>query len=320
MKKTHLAALLVGTVALSLLVAWQGLAPILSAFGQIGARLLWLPLYSVVPLTFAVLAWHTLFHQTRLPFGKAAFPAIAGLSINWLLPAAQIGGELARWQLGVQRGHDQIEAGAAAVVDKTMQLLTQIVFTLIGLALLVGHFSAESTGQAIGLATLFFTLLVATLFWMQRRGFFAQLHRLGGRFKELPSEWKDHASEMDAAIRCLYRDHRGAVFRCAAYRMLFRVLMVGEIWLALHFLGADVGWTEAVVLESAAQAIRVGAFFIPAGVGAQEGGLVALGLLMGISPELCLSAGLCKRVRELGVGLPAIWVWQSIQTRRMLST
>jgi len=316
-KRRTVFALLAGLALLSLALAWRGIDPVLTALRTVGARVLLLPVYAVIPLSFAVLSWATLFRERRQSFGGAIYPAITGLSINWLLPAAQIGGELARLHIGVQRGQDPAEACAAAVVDKTMQLLTQIVFTLLGFGLLVSRFAAGSAGFAMVIGSIVFTGIVAAAWWIQRRGFFNLLFSLGRRFKDLPAEWNASADRLDEAVHRLHAQP-SVVWRCAAWRMIFRVLMVGETWLALKFIGAEAGFAEALVLESAVQAIRVGAFFIPAGIGAQEGGLAALGVLMGLSPDQCLAAGLCKRVRELAIGLPFLWFWQTDQARRLL--
>lgn len=317
MKRGTIVALLLGSLLLLLALAWQGVTPVLTALKTVGARVLLLPLYSLIPLSFAVLSWSTLFRERRQPFTGAIYPAITGLAINWLLPAAQIGGELARLHIGVQRGQDPAEACAAAVVDKTMQLLTQVVFTLLGLGLLVWHFTTDSAGVAMAAGSAAFAGIVAAAWWIQRQGFFNLLFSLGRRFKDLPETWNTSADRLDEAVHQLHA-RPSVVWRCAAHRMTFRLLMVGETWLALRFIGAGAGFTEALVLESAAQAIRVGAFFIPAGLGAQEGGLAALGALMGLGPDQALAAGLCKRVRELAIGLPFLWFWQADQARRLL--
>lgn len=319
MRRWSAIALLAGLALLSLVIAWQGVDALTTALRQVGLRVLWLPLYSLVPLVFAVAAWQCLFVRRPFAFRTAVYPAVTGLCINWLLPAAQIGGEMARLLIGIQRGQERAEAFSAAVVDKTMQLLTQVLFTLVGFALLLWHFSAGSMGVALGGGIVVFSLVVGAGYWLQRRGLFQMLLRFARKFRGLPADWEESSADFDAAIRELYA-RPGLVWRCAAYRMTFRFLMVGEIWLALHFLGSDAGLVEALIIESAAQAIRVGAFFIPAGVGAQEGGLVALGLLMGMPPETCLAAGLCKRVRELVIGIPTLLYWQSDQARRIVRT
>ena len=67
----------------------------------------------------------------------------------------------------------------------------------------------------------------------------------------------------------------------------------------------------ALVIESLGEAIRTVAFPIPAALGVQEGGLVLLGGLFGLTPDVSVALSLAKRVRELGLGIPGLVVWQA---------
>jgi uncharacterized membrane protein YbhN (UPF0104 family) len=60
---------------------------------------------------------------------------------------------------------------------------------------------------------------------------------------------------------------------------------------------------EAVILESLAQATRSVGFMLPGGLGAQEGGIVAGALTLGIGSDLALAVALLKRACELAYGV-----------------
>jgi hypothetical protein len=64
-----------------------------------------------------------------------------------------------------------------------------------------------------------------------------------------------------------------------------------------------------VILESLGQALRSAGFALPGGLGAQEGGIVAGGVLLGIAPEIALAVALVKRARELVYGVPGLIAW-----------
>ncbi len=85
---------------------------------------------------------------------------------------------------------------------------------------------------------------------------------------------------------------------------------VGEVWLALSFLGHPVSLLSAMMLESLGQAVRAGAFAVPGALGVQEGGYVMLGRVLGLGPETALALSLAKRVRELLLGIPGLIAWQ----------
>ena len=99
--------------------------------------------------------------------------------------------------------------------------------------------------------------------------------------------------------------------------MVSWVLGAGEVWLALYYLGHPVSLLEAVLLESLGRAVRSASFMIPGALGVQEGGFMVLGALLGLGPETGLMISLAKRVRELLLGIPALVVWQAIESRRL---
>jgi hypothetical protein len=72
------------------------------------------------------------------------------------------------------------------------------------------------------------------------------------------------------------------------------------------------------MLESLIQAVRSAAFFMPGALGVQEGGLILLGAVVGLGPEVALALSLIKRIRELAVGLPALLAWQMVEGRRLV--
>ncbi len=70
-----------------------------------------------------------------------------------------------------------------------------------------------------------------------------------------------------------------------------------------------------LILESLAFALRSAAFAVPAGVGVQEGGYVALGAVFGLGPEIGLALSLLKRAREILLAAPALLAWKMVELR-----
>ncbi len=79
-----------------------------------------------------------------------------------------------------------------------------------------------------------------------------------------------------------------------------------QIWMAGQALGFDIGLYEGIALESAAYAGRAILFFVPAGLVTQEAGLVAAGLIFGLSPAEALAIGLVLRLRDVVLGVPLL--------------
>jgi putative membrane protein len=202
-----------------------------------------------------------------------------------------------------------------------MMVSTQVAFTLLGTALLVvvvgGHELVASA--LVGAATM--ATLITGFYVAQRRGMFAGLaDRLGRMLGSAPGgEFTANATAIDAGVRELYRRPR-AIAAGAAWHLASWILGVGEVWLALHYLGHPVGFERALLLESLGQAVRTAAFVVPGALGVQEGGYLVLGTVLGLTPETALALSLAKRVREVVLGVPGLVVWQADAATSFLRT
>ena len=92
----------------------------------------------------------------------------------------------------------------------------------------------------------------------------------------------------------------------------------GEIWLVTQCLGQPVSLGDAFILESLSSGVRAVAFMVPAALGIQEGGLILFGALFGLPAEIGLAISLSKRVRELLLGLPGLFVWYWVERHYLL--
>ena len=70
------------------------------------------------------------------------------------------------------------------------------------------------------------------------------------------------------------------------------------------------------MLESLGQAVRSVGFMLPGGLGAQESGIVAAGMMVGIGPDLALAVALIKRARELAYGVPGLIARSAVEPAR----
>ena len=150
------------------------------------------------------------------------------------------------------------------------------------------------------------------------------LMRYGSPFKRLQrflrpligESLSQDAASLDHELRaCLGR--RSSVIAAGAWQ--FAALLSGafEIWFALRLFGHPVSVATAVALESLNQATRHVAFFVPAGLGVQEAGLIVFGQLLGINGELALALSMVKRMREVLWGVPSLLSWQWFEGRQL---
>ncbi len=311
---------LAGLAAVIALVAYQGHEAVLSALAVGGVGLLWASLFHVVPMAINARAWQVLMPGARPP-SLAAFTWFVWVreAVNGLLPVARIGGEVVSVRLMFRAGVRQAVAVASLVVDMTLSIVSQFVFTLIGLGLLVLVTTDVATVGRVALGLLVTVPIVGGLLLVQRAGAFALVARAlqaltGGRFAALVGG----SLRIDRAIRQSYR-RRGRILRCALWQLAGWIAGAGEIWLALYFLGHPVGLFEAVLLEALAQAVSSAAFMVPGALGVQEGGFLLFGSLLGLGPETALALALARRVRDLVIFLPALVAWQVSEGKRLFA-
>jgi putative membrane protein len=313
MTRAAMVLLSLGVAVFVALLAWQGFGAVASTLMAAGWGLAVVAAFHLVPLVIDAAAIHVLLYDRRKGHStmcSALLSRWSGESVNSLLPAGQIGGPLIMVRHLIQRGTPMRSAASAITVSTTMQALAQMAFALIGLA----AFGAYATGGELArlrvpafILTVVLALLIAVFYVVQRRGLFGRLMRFASKAfgKRDWSKLTTHADAIDTAVRALYQKRR-KVAASFALSLVGWLVGTGEVWLALHFLGHPVSWLDALLLESAGQAIRGAAFAIPGSLGAQEGGYLLLAPLVGLPPDAALALSLAKRARELALGVPGI--------------
>jgi putative membrane protein len=205
------------------------------------------------------------------------------------------------------------------IVDLTLGVFVQAGFTLLGLVLLV-----DATGQTSFVRPTLVGMVIALFafggfFFAQRKGMFGFIGRLISRLIN-SSDWQSlvqHGDTLDRTVRSLY-GHRRGLLRCCAWTVASLILASGEIWIALLAMDLPASFINALILQSTAFTIRSAAFAVPGGIGVQEGGYVLVGSLLGIPGESAFALSLITRLRELGLGIPGLIVWQVIEGRRLM--
>ena len=307
-------AWLVGLGLIAGLIAATDVDQVAAAVALAGWSIALIGLAHLGTLLADTLGWRALLEpQQQPPLRLMVIKRWIGSSVNALLPVAQVGGEFVRARLLARAGISGPVAGASVVVDVTTGLVTQVVFVLLGIGLyLAVQGGAVWLLQAgAGIAT--FGLLLLGFALLQRRGLFLRLARIleqttrGRAWQGLVGS----AAALDREIVARYHD-RTRLAICAAWRLLGWLWGSAEVWLAFWLLGHPIGVAEAVILESLGQTMRSVGFMLPGGLGAQEGGIVAGGLMLSIGPDLALAIALLKRARELAYGVPGLVAWSLV--------
>ncbi len=248
--------------------------------------------------------WRVLSSLGRVSFFRIFSARWVGESVNTLLPVLQVGGDIVRARMATRMGFAWNDAGASIVIDFTAGLASQFLFTILGVVALAAMRPADDSALAWALLLVAAGAVLTVFYLIQRYGFFS----LVARFAKGLLGTGTWARSLDESVDSLYRDRR-AVFVCIFWRLSSWMAHVGEVWLVVAFMERPIGLLACLAIESLSYAARSAAFAIPGAVGVQEGGVVAIGLLVGLDMETALALALVKRVREVALGLPGLAIW-----------
>jgi glycosyltransferase 2 family protein len=315
MRPVSILAAAIGLALIGALVAHFGAGAVARALLAVG----WAGFAAICSVHLALIAVSGIAWWALLP-GTSPWTAIwARLirdSASEVLPLSQVGGYVAGARAIAVAGISGSTAAASTIVDVTLEFFAQIAYTAIALSWLL-YLEPQArivAPVAIGLGVAGF--LAAGFLAAQRRGF-GLLDRFAGA---LGHGWVERtaagAAALHAAIAGIYARVAG-VWASFALHLACWIASAAEIWLALRFMGAPLGFGTILVIESLLYAIRSIAFAVPNAVGVQEGAYILLGASFGLTPEMALALSLLKRGRDLVIGLPALGAWQLIESGRL---
>ena len=224
----------------------------------------------------------------------------AGDNLLFFLPGL---GEVISARALVLAGGKARAAVSASALDKFAETAAQVPYIL-----LAGWVLWHGWEAPLNLPGVFTAAAIAAvtaglgLLWAGWRRFGA-----GSRFSiRLREEWRKLAAEA--------HQQKSGLPRSILLHFLAWMLGGLQIWMAARALGFELTLFEAVALESAAYAGRAIFFFIPAGLVTQEAGLVAAGLVFGLTPAESLTLGLVLRLRDVLTGA-ALLLWPLMEWR-----
>ena len=139
MKKGLTIVTIIGLLLTAALIASLGAGDVLSAVSKVGWGIVPVLLVHLVQVALSGLGWYVFFSESSYKGTSASIIFLRWLreAINNMLPMTQIGGEIISSRLLMLRGMRGGEAGATIVLDLTMEIVSQFLFTLIGLILVI---------------------------------------------------------------------------------------------------------------------------------------------------------------------------------------
>jgi putative membrane protein len=270
---------------------------------------------------FALLgvAWRALLPEGSAPgpwlFIRARMVRDASAEV---LPFSQLGGIALGVRAAILQGLPAPLASASMIVDVTTEMLAQIAYVALGVAILVARVPRDSRVASLTTACVI-GLVVAAL----AAGLFIAVQRHGRRITSyLAAPLLRAAGQtltgVSAALQEIYRSPP-RVFLSVTLHFAAWITSAMVVWLGFRLIGSHVDLAAVLAIESLVYAIRSVGLLVPNALGVQEGAYVILAPLFGVNTEMALAMSVLKRARELAVGMPVLLVWQAAEGRRALA-
>jgi putative membrane protein len=312
MKLGVILAALAGFALAAWLVFHIGFAPVFGAVASAGwGGFAILCGFGLAMFVVLGAAWWALMRGGRV--ATFIWARIVRDSAGEVLPFSQFGGILIGARTLVLNGYSTPAAFASTTVDLTTEMMAQIAFIAIGIAIFAASFGIHG-GElpAAALAGVAFVIVGSVAFiLLQRRGV-KLAASLAARL--LPAA-EQHTQAFGRELETLYENPP----RLAASSFLHLIGWIASgiaLWLAIRLIGGNIDVAGAIAIESILCALRSAAVIVPGALGVQEAGYALLLPLFGLPAEMGLAVSLLKRAREIVIGVPVLLAWQGMEGRR----
>jgi glycosyltransferase 2 family protein len=253
------------------------------------------------------IGWRVTIYDCPPSLGMAQlfFVRIAGEAIDYITPAAQVGGEfimamMVRHKLRMSFGLTTVVVAALAEVVGQIGFITLAI--LISLNMIpagVRLFWPIAGGFAIALS------LAAGFFWVQQKRPFSHLSRAAAslHISGVHSEQIGVAAdEADGLLLDFYVDHRTRFLIATLCYLVAWSLGPVEIYLLLYLLHQPDSLRIALLVEGVGLLLERATFLIPAKLVSQEGGKALILAMLGYRAGVGFALGFLRRVKEM------VWV------------
>ncbi len=317
MKRMLIVGVIVGTSLMLIMFIHSGVTDVLHAAMRVG----WVGFGLMVVARCALflpcaLAWWVL-SSRKMGLGIFVRASWVRAAMGELFITPPLGSEAAGMRILTNGGMSMVDAAACTMVDLTLDLGSQVVFTITGLMLLTISMPDLPWLLHGLIASVFAAVVIVGFALVQKGGLF---HWLEDRMSRWSSGWlgalRVSMQGMHERIAVIYhrpKDLLGSFF------LQYGAWMIGVIptWIALSFLGHPLPWHQVIAMDAMVFAFRGAAFMVPAGIGVQEGAYILLGQLFGLDAASALALSLVRRTADWLATFPALLIWQVREGNRL---
>jgi glycosyltransferase 2 family protein len=305
-----------GLCLLVYLVAYVGFGAVASAAVAVGwGGFALLCLYGLAQFPLLGFAWHVLMPAPNARLRTFVWARMVRDAATEVLPFSQIGGIALGARAASLQGVPPPSVFASTIVDVTTEMLAQIAFIALGLAILSTHAPQSSSA-----ASLMRISLIGLALAVGAGGILLALQRFGhGLTLQMAQRLLPRAVSSTAAVGeeldRIYASRMRVAASAATHLLAWIASAVGS-WIAFRLIGVRIDLASVIAIESLVSAAKSMAAIVPNALGVQEATYAALAPVFGVGVPFGLALSLLKRARDLALGAPILFASHAIEGRQ----
>lgn len=275
-------------------------------------KLFFIILIHIPTLFFDAMAWKVFIKNEN-------FSILWSFIITWVsqasgkfFPTGTVTGEFIRIYLGTKKGLSFHESSSTVFADLVIATFSLFLIASLSFLIVLSNnvifFQNDNSFYIVISLLILLSGCVFFYFFIKRRllKFFLNLKN--------PLNFKLKRNNIKLLLKIDYSlfkisSNKLNIFRATITRLLGWISGALEIYVFLMIINVEVSFVDVILIEAFTGLIRSVVFFIPAGLGVQELAFVIIGSHVGLSDSVSFSMAIGRRIREIGVGLPAILTW-----------
>jgi len=309
---TVVSSLILGTILFVWLVGEAGLKDVFTTF--LTVSLWWLSLFLFLSLLIDLglaLRWKVIIkhHGYFVPFWDCFKYKMIGYAVSYVTPSAFVGGEPVRAMMLKKHGIPVPEAFSTVILDKTIELTSNILFGIIGIFIVLMFLAVPFVTYGIlflifGIVMLFVFLFFGKLA-KDERLLSHMVKKLGlCRFKFFKN-LSEKIHDVEVAMSKFMKGDAKGFSTAIVMSIIILLIMFFEYLIGLNIIGVPIS-IPAVFLVGISVSIAY-TIPIPGAIGILEGGQVSAFRMLGQPISLGIVFGLIVRGRDLLKTLTGFW-------------
>ena len=276
------------------------------------SKLFFIILIHIPTLFFDAIAWKVFIKNEN-------FSILWSFIITWVsqasgkfFPTGTVTGEFIRIYLGTKKGLSFHESSSTVFADLVIATFSLFLIASLSFLIVLSNnvifFQNDNSFYIVISLLILLSGCVFFYFFIKRRllKFFLNLKN--------PLNFKLKRNNIKLLLKIDYSlfkisSNKLNIFKATITRLLGWISGALEIYVFLMIINVEVSFVDVILIEAFTGLIRSVVFFIPAGLGVQELAFVIIGSHVGLSDSVSFSMAIGRRIREIGVGLPAILTW-----------